>query len=143
MQAKETLTPPPMGGKPTQADRQRERRSRMTELAFKDEPELTHYRALAAAEGYGERRFNAWLLLKLANATSGQVFEPGYVDGLRKDLENTRAALERARDDYADEREARKKAERARDRALYLLHELPGGAEAAARLLKQETGGGA
>ena len=61
---------------------------------------------------------------------------------MRGDLDRAREALERARDDYAEEREARKVAEREREHALLALHSVEGTEEILAHLVKQREARG-
>lgn len=57
-------------------------------LYFKDEAERAHYHELARAAGYA--RFNDYMLHMLANAASGRVYPPEYVDRIEKEAEKLR-----------------------------------------------------
>jgi len=95
--------------------------------------ELASFRTAAAAGGY-ENNFNAWLLQMLANATSGAVYPPEYVDGLKRDVDKLRDWLDTAREEATDYRAQVKLLQAQRDTLLTLLHGLPDGAEVAASL---------
>ena len=85
----------------------RARRAHTVSLYFRTRAEKEHFQAQAAAMGYA-KNFNAWLLQMLANATGGNVYPPGYVEGIAKDLEKTRGWLE-ARDQEIQELRAENK----------------------------------
>lgn len=85
----------------------RARRTHTISLYFRSPAEKERLQARAAAMGY-PRNFNAWILQMLANATGGNVYPPGYVDGIAKDLERTRGWLE-ARDQEIQELRAENK----------------------------------
>lgn len=116
---------------------QAQRRAQAVTLYFRSPEELAAYRTAAAEGGYAT--FNAWILQMLANAGSGSLYPPEYVDGLRRDLEKTRAWLETARDENQDYRAQLKLLQAQRDTLLTLLHGLPDGPEVAARFLEQVT----
>lgn len=85
----------------------RARRTHTVSLYFRSHAEKEHFQAQAAAMGY-PKNFNAWLLQMLSNATGGNVYPPGYVEGISKDLEKTRGWLE-ARDQEIQELRAENK----------------------------------
>lgn len=114
---------------------QASRRAHSVTLYFRSVEELEDYKQQAQAGGYGN--FNAWLLQMLANATSGAVFPPEYVEGLRKDLERARAWLETSRDEAADYRAQLRTLQQQRD-ALAVLAHRAAEPEAVARILAQQ-----
>ncbi|MFA5860881.1 MAG: hypothetical protein WDA16_04220 [Candidatus Thermoplasmatota archaeon] len=116
---------------------QASRRAQAVMLYFRSVDELAAYRAAAEEGGYA--KFNTWILQMLANAGSGSLFPPEYVDGLKRELEKTRSWLETSRDENADYRAQLKLLQAQRDTLLTLLHGLPDGAEVAARFLEQVT----
>lgn len=124
--------------RPSRADYQARRRHQSVVLYFRSAEELDTHRAAAAASGY-EHNFNAWLLQMVANATSGTVFPPEYVEAIKKDLEKARTWLETAREENQDYRGQVKLLQAQRDTLLMLLHGLPEGADVAARFLEQAT----
>lgn len=124
--------------RPSRADYQAKRRQQSVVLYFRSVDELDSHRAAALASGY-EHNFNAWLLQMVANATSGTVFPPEYVEALKKDIEKARAWLETAREENQDYRGQVKLLQAQRDTLLTLLHTLPDGADVAARFLEQVT----
>ncbi|HUR69796.1 MAG TPA: hypothetical protein VM370_11180 [Candidatus Thermoplasmatota archaeon] len=97
--------------------------------------ELAAHRAAAEAGGYAN--FNAWLLQMIANATSGSVYPPEYVEGLKKEVEKLRSWHDTARDAAADYRAQVKVLQNDRAVLLTLLHGVTGGAEIAARFMEQ------
>lgn len=116
---------------------QASRRAQAVTLYFRTPEELAAYRNAASEGGYAT--FNGWILQMLANAGSGSLFPPEYVDGLKRDLEKTRSWLETSRDENQDYRGQLKLLQAQRDTLLTLLHGLPEGAEVAARFLEQVT----
>ena len=76
------------------AEYQARRRLQSVELYFRSPDELAQHRAAAEAGGYAN--FNAWLLQMLANATSGTVYPPEYVEGLKREVEKLRGWLDTA-----------------------------------------------
>ena len=115
------------------------RRRQMVNLYFRDVEELEAYRRAAEEGGYGWN-FNGWILQMLSNATSGSIYPPEYVEGLKKDLERARAWLETSRDENADYRVQVKTLQRERDVLLTLLQGLPPeGPELARRFLENAT----
>lgn len=116
---------------------QASRRAQAVTLYFRNPKELAAYRVAAQEGGYAT--FNGWILQMLANAGSGSLYPPEYVDGLRRDLEKTRSWLETARDENQDYRGQLKLLQAQRDTLLTLLHGLPDGPEVAARFLEQVT----
>jgi hypothetical protein len=106
-------------------------------LYFRNVDELAAHKAAAEAGGYAN--FNAWLLQMIANATSGSVYPPEYVEGLKREVEKLRAWLDTARDEAADYRSQVKVLQNERDVLLTLLHGLTGGPEIAARFLEQSS----
>lgn len=127
--------------RPSRAQYQARRRRQSVVLYFRSETELAEHRLAAASSGY-EHNFNAWLLQMVANATSGSVFPPEYVEAIKKDLEKTRAWLETAREENQDYRAQVKLLQADRDTLLTLLHGLPDGADVAARFLEQASARG-
>lgn len=128
----------PAPSKRSRAEYQAKRRTHSVLLYFRSVDELASYRAAAEAGGYGHN-FNGWLLQMLANATSGAVYPPEYVEGLKRDVEKLRAWLDTAREEATDYRGQVKLLQAQRDTLLTLLHGLPEGAEVAARWLEQNT----
>ena len=120
--------------RPSRADYQAKRRAQSVDLYFRSPQELSSFRAAAEAAGYPN--FNAYLLQLLANATSGAIYPPEYVDGLRRDLERARAWLEASRDENSDYRAQVKALQQQRD-ALLLLAQRSGAAEPAAAIVQQ------
>lgn len=116
------------------AEYQARRRLQSVELYFRSPEELTQHRLAAEAGGYSN--FNAWLLQMLANATSGSVYPPDYVEGLKREVEKLRGWLDTARDEASDYRAQVKLLQAQRDTLLTLLHGLPEGSEVAARFLE-------
>lgn len=126
--------------KRSRAAYQAQRRLQSVTLYFRTPAELAAFKAAAEAGGYAN--FNAWLLQMLANATSGAVYPPEYVEGLKKEVEKLRGWLDTARDEAADYRAQVKLLQAARDTLLTLLHGLPEGGEVAARFLEQANARG-
>lgn len=120
---------------------QASRREQAVDLYFRSVHELTAYKAAAAEAGFAAN-FNGWILQMIQNASSGSLFPPEYVDDLKRDLEKTRSWLETSRDESADYRAQVKLLQAQRDTLLTLLHDLPDGAEVAARFLTQATSKG-
>jgi hypothetical protein len=79
----------------------------------------------------------------IANATSGAIYPPEYVEDLKRDVEKLRSWLDTAREEATDYRQQVKLLQAHRDTLLVLLHGLPEGGEVAARWLEQNTPGGA
>ncbi|HET6405263.1 MAG TPA: hypothetical protein VFH78_11500, partial [Candidatus Thermoplasmatota archaeon] len=63
----------------------------------------------------------------LANATSGAMYPPEYVEGPKKEVEKLRGWLDTARDEAADDRAQVELLQAAQDTLLTLLHGLPEG----------------
>ena len=131
-----------MQAEPTQlranrASYQAQRRLQCVNLYFRSVEDLAAHKAAAEAGGYSN--FNAWLLQMIANATSGSVYPPEYVEGLRRETEKLRAWLDAAREEAADYRAQVKVLQNERDVLLTLLHGLTGGPEIAARFLEQSS----
>lgn len=112
------------------AEYQARRRLQSVDLYFRSPEELAQHRAAAEAGGYSN--FNAWLLQMLANATSGTVYPPEYVGGLKREVDKLRGWLDTARDEASDYRVQVKLLQAQRDTLLTLLHGLPEGGEVAA-----------
>jgi hypothetical protein len=125
----------------SRAEYQARRRLQSVELYFRSPEELAEHRLAAEAGGYSN--FNAWLLQMLANATSGSVYPPEYIEGLKREVEKLRSWLDTARDEASDYRGQVKLLQAQRDTLLTLLHGLPEGGEVAARFLEQATTKGA
>lgn len=121
----------------SRAEYQARRRFQCVNLYFRSVEELAAHKAAAEAGGYAN--FNAWLLQMIANATSGSVYPPEYVEGLKREVEKLRAWLDTARDEAADYRAQVKVLQNERDVLLTLLHGLTGGPEIAARFLEQSS----
>jgi len=134
MEAKVELAPaegvPDVGNQPkrSRAAYQAERRKHSYPVAFKDEAEKARFEAMAQEAGYVS--FNAFLLQLLRNATSGAIYPPEYVDGLRKEVEKLRAWLDQARAEGAELRADNKALLAQKDTLVFLLTELPGGPDA-------------
>ncbi len=121
----------------SRAPYQAQRRLQCVNLYFRSIEELAAHKAAAEAGGYAN--FNAWLLQMLANATSGTVFPPEYVEGIKKEVEKLRGWLDTAREEATDYRGQVKVLQNERDVLLTLLHGVTGGAEIAARFLEQSS----
>ncbi len=107
------------------------------ELFFKSREELDRFRAMSEACGYAS--FNAWLLQMIYNATSGSLFPPDYVDGMKSELDRNRRWLESAREEAEDLRGQVRVLQQQRDSLVVLMHGLPNGPETAARYLMKST----
>src|SRR5438552_1026802 len=105
---------------PGRAAYQAQRRLQCVNLYFRSPAELASHRAAAEAGGYAN--FNAWLLQMIANATSGSVYPPEYVEGLKREVEKLRDWLDTARDGAADYRAQVKLLQAQRDSLLSLMH---------------------
>lgn len=127
--------------RPSRAEYQARRRQQSVVLYFRTTEDLLQHREAARASGY-EHNFNAWLIQMIANATSGTVFPPEYVEALKRDLEKARSWLDVAREENQDYRAQVKLLQAQRDTLLTLLHGLPDGGEVAARFLEQNTPAG-
>lgn len=114
---------------------QKERRKAAVTLYFQSETELAEFRAMAESGGY--RNFNQYLLQLLYNATSGSLYPPEFVEGLKQDAERLRRWLETAKEESEAYRGQTRVLLQQRDILLTLLHGLPTGAEVAARFLQQ------
>lgn len=134
MQAKTISIP-----RPSRAAYQAKRRLQHHDLYFRSPEELALFQQMAAAQGYGSRMFNAWLLQKVAEATSGSLYSPEYVSGLEKELERVRGWLDSARDENAAQRAELRTLQQQRDALLALVTELD--PEQAARFLQSVTQG--
>lgn len=117
---------------PSRAAYQARRRAQTVDLYFRSVEELEAFKGLAHAAGY--KNFNAWLLQMLANATSGAVYPPEYVDGLRRDLDRAREWLEAARDEVSDYRSQVRLLQQQRDALAAIVHKL-GDATQVAKIL--------
>src|SRR5579884_2190510 len=109
------------------------RRKKSVLLSFTTEDELRDFQQMAEEAGYAN--FNAYLLQLLHNATSGSLYPPEYVEGLKADNAKLRSWHEQARDEAAEYRADVRKLRDQRDTLLRNLHDLPDGAEIAARFL--------
>lgn len=123
--------------RPSRADYQRQRRALLHDLYFKSVQEKASLREMAEADGYAHD-FNAWLLLKVHAAMSGSIYPPEYVEGLKAQLERVSGWHDTARDEATSYRAEVATLRQQRETLLYLLTELPGGAEVAARFLEQQ-----
>lgn len=123
--------------RPSRSEYQARRRLQCVNLYFRSPEDLAQHQASAEAGGYSN--FNAWLLQMIANATSGSVYPPEYVEGLKREVEKLRAWLDTARDEAADYRTQVKVLQAERDVLLTLLHGLTGGPEVATRFLEQSN----
>lgn len=130
-------TEPKNQDRPSKARYQARRRLQSVDLYFRSPEELAEHRAAAEAGGYSN--FNAWLLQMIANATSGTVYPPEYVEGLCKEVEKLRAWLDTAREEATDYRSQVKVLQAQRDSLLSLMHGLPDGPDVAARFLEQSS----
>lgn len=72
-------------------DYYRKKRSASALVYFRDQEEKHEFMRLAESEG--ERVFSRWIIQKILVALSGNVYAPGYVDGLQKDVEKYRSWL--------------------------------------------------
>jgi hypothetical protein len=81
--------------------------------------------------------------VQLANATSGNLYPPDYVNGLKAEVAKLRAWLEKAREECDDYRAQIKALQAQRDTAVVLLAGLPDGAELAKRFLPKSEGASA
>jgi hypothetical protein len=116
---------------------QKERRRAAVLLYFRSETELAEFKAMAKASGYSH--FNQYLLQMLHNATSGSLYPPEFVEGLKQDAERLRRWLETARDESDSYCAQVRTLLQQRDVLLVLIHGLPTGAEVAARFLQQSA----
>ncbi|GEM_PF-3775699 len=96
------------------------RRKHSYPLAFKDETEKARFEAMAAQAGYVS--FNAYLLQQLRNATSGAIYPPEYVDGLRKEVEKLRAWLDQAREEAGELRKDGKLLAAEKETLVFLIN---------------------
>lgn len=111
-------------GRPSRAAYQAERRQQMHYLYFDSPEDLARHRAMAEAQGYGNRLFNAWLLQMVANGASGSMYPPEYVSGLEKELERVRGWLDGTRDENTAQRAEVRTLQQQRDALLALVTEL-------------------
>jgi hypothetical protein len=134
-----TLAPVPRV-RPSRAEYQRERRALLHYLYLPSAAEKARLHDLAALEGFGHD-FNAWLILKVYAALSGNVYPAGYVEGMKGDLERVRGWLESAREDASASAQEVKVLRAQKDTLLFLLNELPGGAQVVSRFLEEQARG--
>lgn len=125
--------------RPSRAAYQAQRRLQAHTLYFDSTEDLARHKAMAQAQGYGNRHFNAWLLQMVANGTSGSLYPPEYVSGLEKELGRVRGWLEAARDENAAQRAEVRTLQQQRDALLALVTELD--PRVAARFIQQATQG--
>lgn len=109
------------------------RRKGRFELFFRDREEMDRFRGMAEACGYAS--FNGWLLQMIHNATSGSLFPPDYVEGLKAEIDRTRRWLEASREEADDLRGQVRMLQQQRDSLVVLMQGLPMGPETAARFL--------
>ena len=120
-------------------ENQAERQTRSVPLAFGTVEERERFRRMGEEAGYGT--FNAYLLQLLHYATSGSIYPPEYVDGLRKEVEKLRSWLDQSRDENAELRGDLKQVRAQKETLLLLLNEQPTGPEVVARFLEQQARG--
>lgn len=121
----------------SRAQYQRERRKYAMTLYFSSPAEMQAFQARGKAAGYAN--FNAYVLQLLNNATSGSIFPPEYVEGLKQEADRLRRWLETARDEADSYRNQTRVLQQQRDTLVVLLHGLPQGAEVAARFLQESV----
>ena len=78
-----------LAGKKREYDRQRKASAIL--LYFRDPEEKAEFVRMSRAEG--ERVFSRWVIQKLLVAMSGNVYAPGFVDQLQKDIAKYREWL--------------------------------------------------
>src|SRR5581483_4013604 len=106
---------------------QAERRKHSILVTFKDQAEKASFEADAEAAGYAS--FNAYLLQLLHNATSGVLYPPDYVEGLRSEVEKLRAWLDQAREENVDLRRDLKALQANEMNLGWILNDVPDGKE--------------
>lgn len=136
-EAKTATTAPTSPSRPSRTEYQKQRRALLHDLYFPSPQEKARLQALAGEEGFPN--FNAWILLKLYAGLEGNTYPPGYVESLEADLERVRGWLEASRDEAGEYRKEVKTLQAQKETLLFLLHELPGGADVAARFLQNQT----
>ena len=99
---------------------QRERRARIVGVCFPSLEDLAAKQKMAEKAGYAHN-FAGWLLQQIQNATSGNVYPPEYVEGLRKEAERLREWLESAQEQVSDYRARERVLQAQRDDLLLLV----------------------
>lgn len=127
------------GGYPSAAEYQKARRRQSVLIYFQSEHQREDFRARSRAAGFSS--FSGWLLQMVINATSGSVFPPEYIEGLRQEADRLRRWLETAREESDEYRRQARTLQDQRDHLIVLLHGLPTGAEVAARFLQESARG--
>lgn len=125
----------PVGGYPSKKEYNRARRRLVVEVFFQSEAQLEALKQRAKAAGY--QRFSPWVLQMVLNASSGSVYQPEFVEGLKQESERLRRWLETTREEAEEYRRQVRLLQEQRDRLLLLVQGLPSGAEVTARFLQQ------
>ena len=125
------------GGYATEREYNLARRRLAAVIYFQSEAQKEELHAKALASGY--TAFSHWLLQMVVNATNGAIYQPEYVEGLKQDSERLRRWLDAAREEADDYKRQARQLQEQRERLLLLLHNLPDGAQAAARFLQQSA----
>jgi hypothetical protein len=131
------MTPAPRV-RPSRAEYQKARRALLHDLYFKSVEEKADLKAMAEAEGYA-KDFNGWLIIKIHASLSGSIFPAEYVEGLKTQLERVTKWHEAAREEANAYRSEVATLRQQKDTLLLLLHELPEGAEVAARWMQRQA----
>lgn len=123
------------GGYATHKEYQNARRRLAVMVYFQSEAQKDELRAKALASGY--QHFSHWIVQQVMNASSGAVYQPEYVESLKQDTERLRRWLDTAREEAEDYKRQVRVLQEQRERLLLLVHNLPNGADVAARFLQQ------
>ncbi|SRR5581483_3306985 len=116
----------------------KERRDRSSTVYWPTLMDLRARKEQARLAGFGSD-FSAWVVQMVANAISGSVFPPEYVESLKQEVERLRRWLETAREETEEYRKQNRRLQEQREKLIVLLHGLPTGAEVVARFLQQEV----
>lgn len=121
------------------AEYQRERRKQSTDLYFGSPEELEAFREMSRQAGYGT--LNKYILHLVRIATSGNVYPPDYVEGLKANVEKLEKRLEAARDENQDYRAESRGLSVEKDILISMMLGLPQGNEAVSKFFEQRTSG--
>lgn len=106
-------------------------------IFFTSEKQKEEMQARALAMGY--QHFSQWALQQILNATTGAIYQPEYVESLKAEGDRLRRWLDAAREEADDYKRQVRTLQDQRDRLLLLVHNLPNGADVAARFLQQSA----
>lgn len=127
------------GGYQTRQEYNRARRRQVVEVYFQSEGQLAALKERSRAAGY--QHFSPWIVQMVLNATSGTIYQPEFVEGLKQEGERLRRWLETTREEAEEYRRQVRVLQEQRDRLLLLVQGLPSGAEVTARFLQQGSQG--